>query len=175
MLVWFLSSNILYGTTFQAGIANNGTVFAVNTDGSGFTNLHTFTALSAPYNLGGTNGDGANSYASLVLSGNSLYGTTQFGGGFDAGTLFKVNTDGSGFTNLHDFTGGRGGARPSGDLVSSGNTLYGTTVGVGRTSGMPASVRTDASLSRPVLITKRVSGALGPARSFMQDHSLGNA
>jgi len=138
-----LSSNIVYGTAFQAGCANNGTVFAVNIDGTGFTNLHTFTALSAPYYIGGTNGDGANPYASLVLSGNSLYGATQYGGGFDAGTLFKVNTDGTSFTNLHNFTGGSGGAMPHGALVSSGNTLYGTTVG--GTSGTVFKVNLDGT------------------------------
>jgi uncharacterized repeat protein (TIGR03803 family) len=134
-----LSGNIVYGTTFQAGMANNGTVFAVKTDGTDFTNLHSFTALSA----GGTNGDGAHPYASLVLSGNALYGTTQFGGRFDAGTLFKINIDGAGFTNLHDFTGGSGGAMPSGALVSSGNNLYGTTVG--GTSGTVFKVSIDGT------------------------------
>src|SRR6266516_3281139 len=42
------SGNILYGTAYQGGSSGNGTVFAVHTDGTGFTNLHSFTALS-PY------------------------------------------------------------------------------------------------------------------------------
>src|SRR6185369_395006 len=43
-------SATLYGTTTGGGIWGNGTVFAVNTDGTGFATLHTFTALD-PNNL----------------------------------------------------------------------------------------------------------------------------
>ena len=68
-----LSGNTLYGTACGGGSSGNGTVFAVNTDGTGFTNLHSFTHLVLP----GTNSDGANPYAGLILSGNTLYGTAQ--------------------------------------------------------------------------------------------------
>ena len=33
------------GRQLYGGSSGNGTVFAVNTDGTGFTNLHSFTAL----------------------------------------------------------------------------------------------------------------------------------
>jgi uncharacterized repeat protein (TIGR03803 family) len=111
-----LSGNILYGTTYGGG-STYGIVFAINADGTGFINLHSFT--------GGD--DGRNPVAALALSGNTLYGTTYLGGSSDNGTVFAVNTDGTGFTNLHSFTGGSGGARPSACLTLSGNTLYGTT------------------------------------------------
>src|SRR5258708_7257521 len=116
-----LSSNTLYGTTSAGGSSGNGKVFAVNTDGSGFSNVHRFT--------GGN--DGGDPYAGLILSSNTLYGTTTAGGGSGNGTVFAVNTDGSGFTNLYRFTGGNDGGAPSSSLVLSGNTLYGTTGGVG--------------------------------------------
>jgi uncharacterized repeat protein (TIGR03803 family) len=119
-----LSGNILYGTVSSGGTNGNGTVFAVNTDGTGFTNLHTFTALSAPFN--GTNSDGANPFAGLVLSGNTLYGTTHSGGTYGGGTVFAVTTDGMVFTNLHTFTGGSDGDNPYAGLMVSGNTLFGT-------------------------------------------------
>jgi uncharacterized repeat protein (TIGR03803 family) len=90
-------------------------VFAINTDGSGFTNLHSFVP----------NSDGMYPLGRLVLSGNTLYGTANGGGGFSNGTMFAVSTDGSGFTNLHNFAGNSDGARPSGELILSGNTLYG--------------------------------------------------
>src|SRR4029077_18380020 len=61
-----------------------------------------------------------------ILSGNALYGTTSLGGSPDAGTVFAINTDGTGFTTLHTFTGGSDGAYPYGGLILSGNTLYGT-------------------------------------------------
>lgn len=125
-----LSGNTLYGTAAGGGSSGNGTVFAVNTNGSGFTNLHSFTVASAyPY----TNSDGVSPYAGLILLSNSLYGTTFYGGSSGWGTLFKVSTDGTGFTNLHSFTALLGsnntnsdGAGPYAGLVLSGNTLYGT-------------------------------------------------
>ena len=122
-----LSGNTLYGTAVDGGSSGNGTVFRLNTDGSAFTNLHSFTATSAF-----TNSDGANPYAGLVLSGNTLYGAAAYGGHTSDGTVFKLNTDGTGFTVLHSFTAtlvagaNSDGANPVGRLVLSGNTLYGT-------------------------------------------------
>ena len=117
-----LSGNTLYGTTFGGGSSGNGTVFAVNTNGMGFRMLHTFSAYytNTYYN----NSDGAWPYDTLVLSGNTLYGTASGGGGFE-GTVFAVNTDGTGFTVVHNFTGGSDGDTPMGGLILSGNTLYG--------------------------------------------------
>ncbi|HAO77976.1 MAG TPA: hypothetical protein DCQ92_03170 [Verrucomicrobia subdivision 3 bacterium] len=106
----------MYGTAYYGGSGGNGTVFAVNTDGTGFTNLHSFTGGS----------DGAAPFAGLILSGNTLYGTTEDGGN-GYGTVFKVNTDGTGFTNLYSFNGGSDGYRTVAGLILSGNTLYGTT------------------------------------------------
>src|SRR2546422_929481 len=88
-----LSGTTLYGTANTGGSSGAGTVFAINTDGTGFTNLHSFTGGS----------DGATPYGGLVLSGNTLYGTATYGGSSGNGTVFKVNTDGSGFTNLYSF------------------------------------------------------------------------
>jgi|SRR5579859_5552630 len=64
-----------------------------------FTTLHSFTA---PNNL--INSDGSEPYVGLASSGNILYGTANIGGSAGAGTVFAVNTDGTGFTNLHSFT-----------------------------------------------------------------------
>jgi uncharacterized repeat protein (TIGR03803 family) len=112
-----LSSNTLFGTTYGSD-DHFGTVFANNTDGTGFTNLYNFTDSS----------DGANPVAGLTLSSNTLYGTAQFGGGSDMGTVFSINTDGTGFTTLHEFEGGSDGRRPKAGLVLSNNTLYGTAI-----------------------------------------------
>src|SRR5258705_4415 len=85
-------------------------------------------------------GAGANPFAGLILSGNTLYGTASGGGSSGKGTVFGLNNDGTGFTNLHNFTAliyytnGLGqviahnsdGAFPHAGLVLSGNTLYGT-------------------------------------------------
>ena len=114
-----LSGNTLYGTASEGGSSGAGTVFAANTDGSGFTILHSFTNGS----------DGAYPRGGLILSGNTLYGTAQQGGNAGSGTVFAVNTDGSGFTTLHSFTNGSDGAYPYAGLILSGNTLYGTANG----------------------------------------------
>jgi len=118
-----LSGATLYGTASGGGITGNGTVFAVNTNGTGFRVLHSFTALSGGYY--GTNSEGANPSAGLILSGHTLYGTAWQGGTSGRGTLFAVNTNGTGFTNLHSFTYSDG-ANPSAGLILSGHTLYGT-------------------------------------------------
>ncbi|HXR06513.1 MAG TPA: choice-of-anchor tandem repeat GloVer-containing protein [Candidatus Acidoferrum sp.] len=141
-----VSGNTLYGTAAGGGRSGNGTVFAVNTDGTGFTNLHSFTALSGSGGtVTGTNADGATPVGRLILSGGTLYGTTANGGPSGNGTVFAVNTDGTGFTNLHAFTETSGfggyygtnsdGANPAGQLILSGNLLYGTTANGGGIGG----------------------------------------
>src|SRR5258706_11376860 len=63
-----------------------------------FTTLHRFTGSI-------TNGsDGAIPYAGLISSGNILYGTAFFGGTSENGTVFAVNADGTGYTNLYSFS-----------------------------------------------------------------------
>jgi uncharacterized repeat protein (TIGR03803 family) len=125
-----LSSNLLYGTAAQGGAAGEGTVFRMSTNGSGFTNLHSFKALSTnpPY----TNSEGAQPVAGLILSTNLLYGTAYFGGASGKGAIFQLNTNGSGFTNLYSFTATSGavatnsdGANLNAGLVLSSNYLFG--------------------------------------------------
>ena len=120
-----LNNGALYGTTVHGGTgsaigtANDGVVFSVNPDGSGYTNLVNFT--------GGTT-NGANPYGSLTLVGSKLYGMTRIGGSANLGTIFSVNTDGTGYTNLFNFTGGTtNGANPNGSLTLDGPVLFGTT------------------------------------------------
>ncbi len=123
-----LAGDALYGTTAYGGTSGNGTVFAIHTNGTGFTNLHSFTAIHTNSSGVYTNSDGAGPGARLILSGNTLYGTAGGGGSSGRGTVFAVSTNGTGFTNLYSFTGGSDGSGPSG-LILSGNTLYGTTFG----------------------------------------------
>jgi uncharacterized repeat protein (TIGR03803 family) len=141
-----LSGNTLYGTTLEGGANGDGTVFALNTDGSGFRTLYSFSAGSDNASGYYVNSDGAYPEAGLVLSGNTLYGTTVEGGTSGEGTVFALNTDGSGFTNLYDFTGGSDGGYPYTGLVLSGNTLYGTTVvGGTKNAGTVFAINTNSS------------------------------
>src|SRR6516225_1845387 len=112
-----LSGSTLYGTAQGGGAGSGGTVFKVETNGTGFATLYTFT--------GGN--DGASPAAGLVLSSNMLYGVTPFGGSGANGTVFAVGTNGTGFRTLYPFTGGTDGGTPYGGLTLSGHTLYGTT------------------------------------------------
>jgi uncharacterized repeat protein (TIGR03803 family) len=156
-----LISNTLYGTTYNGGSNYNGTIFKMNTDGSGFSVLHSFSA-TAPSTMG-TNSDGNRLMGELVTDGNALYGTAELGGANNNGTIFKINTDGSGFTILKtlsptfvgtnnvglSFIIGAGtnmdGARPTGGLVLDGTTLYGTTYHGGTSNGVVFAMQTDGS------------------------------
>jgi uncharacterized repeat protein (TIGR03803 family) len=83
-----LSGNTLYGTTEAGGSGGSGTIFAINTDGSGFTNLYNFSALDPNTR---TNFDGANPYAGLALSGNTVYATAFNGSYAGDGALFALS------------------------------------------------------------------------------------
>jgi uncharacterized repeat protein (TIGR03803 family) len=88
------SDGTLYGTTFgtpyYGGSSGNGTVFAVNTNGTGFTTLYRFSVGSTNSASVYTNSDGANPQAGLLLAGNTLYGTTSSGGNSGYGTVFSL-------------------------------------------------------------------------------------
>ena len=119
-----LSGNTLYGAATEGGSYGSGTVFALNTNGTGFRTLYNFTEFSPPPSY--TNSDGGSPDGDLLLSGNTLYGEAYYGGSWGYGTVFALNADGTGFRILHTFTSGSDGSGPTGGLILSGNTLYGT-------------------------------------------------
>ena len=122
--------NTLYGTATLGGDSGSGTVFALNSNGTGFVTLYSFSATAPCCPL--INSDGSWP-ASLVLSASTLYGITSSGGDSGQGTVFAINTNGTGFATLHSFTGDSDGEQPR-SLVALGNTLYGT-AGAGGSSG----------------------------------------
>jgi len=128
-----VSGTTLYGVA-QNGGYSSGTVFKMNTDGTGVTTLHRFSVLTPEtitrngfgQNIN-ANTDGASPVSGLILSEGTLYGTTPYGGTAGDGTIFAVNTDGSGFTNIYNFQGSPlDGQYPQARLVLSGQRLYGT-------------------------------------------------
>jgi uncharacterized repeat protein (TIGR03803 family) len=156
------ASGTLYGTTSEGGSSGFGTIFAVNTNGSGFTNLYSFS--------GGD--DGANPSAGLVLSGNTLYGTAPKGGRSSDGTVFSINVNGSNFSILHSFRGSDG-SSPSAGLVLSGSTLYGTTVEGGTNySGTVFEVNTDGSGFTNLYIFSGVDGSAPYAGLVLSGNTL---
>jgi len=124
------SDGALYGTTAGGGAHGEGIVFRLDTDGSNFQVIHSF---SAPYDMNGDNSDGSHPRAGVIQgSDGALYGTTEFGGANNDGVVFKLNTDGSNFQMLHSFKYGYyEGAFPHGGVIQGkdGN-LYGTNLGV---------------------------------------------
>ena len=111
----------LYGTTTGGGDANLGTVYQMAPDGSGFALLHSFA------------GPDGSSPLSNVIQGpdGTLFGTTQFGGAANDGTVFQMAPDGSGFALLHCFNGSDGNDLRAGLIQAADGTLYGTTFGGG--------------------------------------------
>lgn len=104
-----------YGTAFEGGSNNFGTIFEITPSGQ-FTPLYSFR-----------NGvDGSNPYAGLTLgSDGNFYGTTYEGGTNHGGTIFQMTPNGT-MTILHQFTGKDGDA-PIGALTeASPGTFYGT-------------------------------------------------
>jgi uncharacterized repeat protein (TIGR03803 family) len=106
------------GTTSTGGASGAGTVFKVTARGKE-TVLYTFA--------GGT--DGANPEAGLFINAatGNLYGTTNAGGAYGAGTVFEVTPRGK-ETVLYSFTGKTDGANPqAGVAMNATGMLYGTT------------------------------------------------
>src|SRR5262249_40295383 len=110
-----------------------GSVLALRVKAQTFTVLHSFTFPAYR-----TNSDGANPNGGLILSGSTLYGTAQNGGASGKGTVFAVNTDGTSFSSVHNFTAPQysvptflytnsDGASPHARLMLAANVLYGTT------------------------------------------------
>lgn len=122
-----LADGTLYGTTYYGGTNGNGVVFAVNTDGSGFATLHTFSAASPSPDY--TNTDGEAPQGSLTLAGDTLYGACINGGMVSGGygTIYSLKTNGTAFALLHSFDSTNEGRNPNGPLVVANGRIYGTT------------------------------------------------
>jgi uncharacterized repeat protein (TIGR03803 family) len=145
-----LGSNTLYGTTASGGTNYNGTIFKINTDGSGYGVIQNLTDSPSPE--GG-----------MVLISNTLYGTTFTGGSASGGSVFKINTDASDFAVVKTFSATYVGsnyvsgniltssganddcAKPTVGLVLDGSTLYGATYHGGTSNGVVFAMQTDGS------------------------------
>jgi uncharacterized repeat protein (TIGR03803 family) len=114
-----------YGTTYQGGANNYGTIFKITPAGV-LTLLHSFAPSS-------TNLDGANPQTGLVLgSDGNFYGATVIGGYYNGGLLYKITPAGK-FTILHSLcstSGCTNGFYPRTPLVQHTNgKFYGNVSG----------------------------------------------
>lgn len=120
-----------YGTTLLGGLGcpgnqyGCGVVFEISPSGGGGWKQSVLHSFSGPP-------DAANPYLSPVIFDRwgNLYGTTEFGGAFNAGAVFELSPVGASWTVtiLYSFTGGVDGQHPAAGLIMdpAGN-LYGTT------------------------------------------------
>src|SRR5579863_8272254 len=119
----------LYGTTYYGGAYDEGTVFQITTDGT-LKTLYSFCAAGLPDCT-----NGAYPYASLARATNGdFYGTTEHGGAYGIGTIFKITSSGQ-LTTLYSFCAQSGcpdGAYPQGGLVQTADgNFYSTTISGG--------------------------------------------
>ena len=84
------AGNTLYGTTYGGGTNGGGTVYSINTDGSDFQVLYSFSTPTADPSGYYTNSDGGWSVEGLVLADHILYGTTPYGGTNGVGTIYEI-------------------------------------------------------------------------------------
>ena len=121
-------SGSLYGTTLNGGVHGSGVVYQLTPSGGGWTE-----SVLCSFSNGD---DGAFPASGLTLdTAGSLYGTTQYGGTLNQGTVYRLTPSGSEWikTVLTNFESGE--RQPIGGLTfdPSGN-LYGTTY-LGGTQG----------------------------------------
>jgi uncharacterized repeat protein (TIGR03803 family) len=108
------------GSTCRGGLGC-GTVFELDTNGKE-TVLYSFRLVP----------DGASPNAGVIQDATGyFYGTTELGGVYNKGTVFKLSNTGV-ETVLHSFRATQYGGGPTGGLTQDGNgNLYGTTLGGG--------------------------------------------
>jgi uncharacterized repeat protein (TIGR03803 family) len=111
-------NGFFYGTTYDGGASGHGTVFSFNVATGAEQVLYSFQ--------GGQ--DGSEPYATPILVGGTLYGTTITGGASSFGTVYGFNIATGSETVLHSFNpdaNGDGGWPQCALLFANGN-LYGT-------------------------------------------------
>lgn len=109
----------LYGMTGNYGPGGYGTVFKMKPDGTDYTVLRSFTSGNGP--------NGSEPHGSLILEGTTLYGMTRHGGhNYAFGNVFSVETDGTGYQDMYNFSDQDGDA-PLGSLFLKDSDLYGMT------------------------------------------------
>lgn len=111
-------AGFIFGMTEFGGTNDQGVIFSFNVVSGQFSKIHDFNSTAS----------GANPTGSLVFaSDGKLYGMTRAGGTSNSGVIFRINTDGTGFTKLIDLDASSG-TFPLGSLIQHADgILYGMT------------------------------------------------
>lgn len=107
-----------YGTAYQGGIGDGGTIFRMAHNGR----MTTLVSFNQDPSL---DAQGANPTSLIQGADGNFYGTTYRGGSAQAGTVFKMTPQG-GLTTLTSFQGNNG-ANPSVLIQGSDHNFYGIT------------------------------------------------
>ncbi len=108
--------------------------FGVGISNAQYTVLHNFNGTKGRWPGG-----------QLTLVGNKLFGITNWGGAYNHGVIFSIDTTGNGFRDLLDFNNTNG-ATPVGWLTNVGHKLYGaTSYGGANGQGLIFSIDTDGN------------------------------
>jgi uncharacterized repeat protein (TIGR03803 family) len=114
------SDGNFYGTTWQGGTSNTGTVYELTAAGA-LTVLHNFCSQR-------NCADGDEPYAPLIQAANkNFYGTTLNGGTKGYGTVFEITSAGT-LTTLHSFRFSDGASPTAGLIQAKNGNFYGTTL-----------------------------------------------
>jgi uncharacterized repeat protein (TIGR03803 family) len=106
---------MIYGVSKGIG-DNKGFIFKIREDLSGLDIIHNFSIDSLGTRPEGGMLEGRNGF---------IYGTTRIGGRHNAGVIFRIGKDGSGYTVLHHFNISDGKNPQSRIFQDSGGTIYG--------------------------------------------------
>lgn len=120
----YASNGLLYGTTAFSNLNNSGTLFSFNPTNNAFSTLVNFNGTT----LGGA------PYGGVIEVNNKLYGTTNFGGTNNYGTIYSVDMSTGTHSLLASFTGSVGvtiGAKAKNSLIYANGLLYGTAANSG--------------------------------------------
>jgi uncharacterized repeat protein (TIGR03803 family) len=152
-----VSDGNFYGTAQQGGTTDYGVLFKMTPTGS-LTVLHNFSN-------NGTDGIFPVSPPILASDGN-LYGTTEFGGANNAGTVYKF-TPGGVFTIIYNYSFTEGAGADFSPTQGGDGSLYVVAAGGGNNCGSVIKISTAGVLSDTYLFDCRAGGG-GPQGSLLQ-------
>lgn len=144
-----------YGTTFQGGLYDNGTVFVMGANGN-LTTLLSFI---------GTNGDLPFAGLTLGVDGN-FYGASYQGGANGPGSIYKITSNGS-LTTLVSFNDSNGKFPYAGLIQATDGNFYGTTF-LGGANGNGTVFKINASGILTTLVSFNITNGANPYAGLVQ-------